>query len=80
MNHRRKNLALTMFYKSPATYNFLRLQNLNLPGPSTVRVWIGQSKFLPGFNKIFMTHLKKKKLSLRSTKKRLVVFPLMKFQ
>ncbi|KAE9521917.1 hypothetical protein AGLY_017724 [Aphis glycines] len=30
-----KNLALTMFYKSPATYNFLRLQNLNLPGPST---------------------------------------------
>ncbi|KAL4112123.1 hypothetical protein QTP88_015971 [Uroleucon formosanum] len=55
-----KNLALTMFYKSPATYNFLRLQNLNLPGPSTVRDWIGQSKFLPGFNKIFMTHLKKK--------------------
>lgn len=55
-----KNLALTMFYKSPATYNFLRLQNLNLPGPSTVRGWIGKSKFLPGFNKIFMTHLKKK--------------------
>jgi len=47
-----------MFYKSPATYYFLRLQNLNLPVPSTVRGWIGQSKFLPGFNQIFIEHLK----------------------
>jgi len=69
-----KNLALTMFYKSPATYNFLRLQNLNLPGPSTVRGWIGQSKFLPGFNKMFIGHLKKK------FEYKLVVFLSMKYQ
>lgn len=53
-----KQLALTMFYKSPSSYNFLRLQNLNLPGPSTVRSWIGQSKFLPGINKTFFCTLK----------------------
>jgi len=55
-----KKLALTMLYKSPASYNFLRLRNINLPCPTTVRGWIDQSKFLPGFNKIFMSHLKKK--------------------
>lgn len=55
-----RKLALTMFYKSPSSYNFLRLQNLNLPGPSTVRGWIGQSKFLPGINKKFFAHLKHK--------------------
>lgn len=31
-----KKLALTLFYKSPAAYNFLRLQKVNLPSPSTV--------------------------------------------
>lgn len=55
-----KKLALAMFYKSPSSYNFLRLQNLNLPGPSTVRGWIGQSIFLPGINKTFFAHLKHK--------------------
>ncbi|KAL4121023.1 hypothetical protein QTP88_013608 [Uroleucon formosanum] len=45
-----KNLALTLFYKSPTAYNFLRLQNINLPAPSTIRPWIGESKFLPGLS------------------------------
>jgi hypothetical protein len=36
------------------------LQNINLPGTSTIRRWIGKSKFLPGFSKIFLHHLKKK--------------------
>jgi hypothetical protein len=55
-----RKLALTMFYKSPSSYNFLRLQNLNLPGPSSVRGWIGQFKFLPGINRSFFVHLKHK--------------------
>uniref|UniRef100_A0A2S2P4P3 Transposable element P transposase n=1 Tax=Schizaphis graminum TaxID=13262 RepID=A0A2S2P4P3_SCHGA len=55
-----KNLALSLFYKSPTSYNFLRLQRVNLPSPSTVRRWIGQSKYLPGFNKLFLGHLKRK--------------------
>lgn len=55
-----KNLALSLFYKSPTSYNFLRLQRVNLPSPSTVRRWIGMSKYLPGFNKLFLSHLKRK--------------------
>ncbi|KAL4127222.1 hypothetical protein QTP88_011412 [Uroleucon formosanum] len=35
-----KQLSLFLFYKSPAAYNFLKLQNVNLPGTSTIRRWI----------------------------------------
>ncbi|CAI6369764.1 unnamed protein product [Macrosiphum euphorbiae] len=55
-----KNFALSLFYKSPAAYKFLRLQKVNLPAPSTIRNWIGESKFLPGFNRSFLEHIKKK--------------------
>jgi hypothetical protein len=64
-NHRpwpqeEKQLSIFLFYKSPAAYNFLKLQNVNLPGTSTICRWIGESKFLPGFSKVFLNHLKKK--------------------
>ncbi|KAL4148879.1 hypothetical protein QTP88_003024 [Uroleucon formosanum] len=55
-----RNLAFTFFYKSPTAYNFLRLQKINLPAPSTIRRWIGESKFLPGFNGYFFDHVQKK--------------------
>ncbi|KAF0682509.1 THAP domain-containing protein 9, partial [Aphis craccivora] len=55
-----RNLAFTLFYKSPTAYNFLRLQKINLPAPSTIRRWIGESKFLPGFNNYFFDHVQKK--------------------
>lgn len=55
-----KKLALNLYYKSPTAYKFLRSQKVNLPGPSTIRRWIGQSKFLPGISKLFFSHLQKK--------------------
>lgn len=55
-----RNLALALFYKSPTAYSFLRLQKINLPAPSTIRRWIGQSQFLPGFNNYFLNHVQKK--------------------
>lgn len=55
-----KKLSLNLFYKSPTAYNFLRLQKVNLPAPSTIRRWIGQTKFLPGINNIFFSHIEKK--------------------
>ncbi|KAL4153780.1 hypothetical protein QTP88_001613 [Uroleucon formosanum] len=55
-----KKLALNLYYKSPTAYKFLRSQKVNLPGPSTIRRWIGQSKFLPGFSKLFFSHIQKK--------------------
>jgi len=54
-----KNLALSNFYKSPSTYKFLRnSKNINLPAESTIRRWIGNSKFKTGFNPNFFRQLK----------------------
>lgn len=55
-----KNLALNLFYKSPIAYKFLLSQKVNLPGPSTIRRWIAQSKLLPDLSKLFVSHLHKK--------------------
>jgi len=55
-----KKLSLNLFYKSPTAYKFLRLQKVNLLAPSTIRRCIGQSKFLPGINNIFFSHVEKK--------------------
>ncbi|KAL4141601.1 hypothetical protein QTP88_004217 [Uroleucon formosanum] len=55
-----KNLALNLYYKSPTAYKFLRTQKVNLPGPSTICRWIGQSKFLPGLSKLFFSHIQKR--------------------
>jgi len=55
-----KKLSLNLFYKSPTSYNFLRSQKVNLPASSTIRRWIGKSKFLPGINNLFFSHVEKK--------------------
>jgi len=56
-----KNLALSIFYKSPSTYKFLRnSKNINLPAESTIRRWIGNSKFKTGFNPNVFKQLKMK--------------------
>ncbi|CAI6350127.1 unnamed protein product [Macrosiphum euphorbiae] len=39
-----KNFAINLYYKSPATYKFLRNnQQIILPGETTLRRWIGKS-------------------------------------
>lgn len=54
-----KNLALSIFYKSPSTYKFLRnSKNINLPAESSIRRWIGNSKFKTGFNPNVFKQLK----------------------
>jgi hypothetical protein len=51
-----KNLALNLYYKSPSAYTFLRSKKVNLPGLSTIRHWIGQSKLkLMALHTIFIT-------------------------
>lgn len=56
-----QNFALSLFYKSPSTYKFLRNnKKITLPGMSTIRRWIGNSKFRPGFNSGLFRQLKKK--------------------
>lgn len=56
-----QNFALGLFYKSPSAYKFLKNnKQLTLPGLSTIRRWIGNSKFKPGFNAGIFKQLKKK--------------------
>lgn len=55
-----RNLALLTFYKSPSTYNFLRRQGIVLPAASTIRHWIGASKFSPGVSARYMKQIKMK--------------------
>ncbi|KAL4136255.1 hypothetical protein QTP88_007806 [Uroleucon formosanum] len=54
-----KNFAINLYYKSPATYKFLRNnQQIILPGETTLRRWIGKSKFCPGFNSFWLKQIK----------------------
>lgn len=61
-----QNFALSLFYKSPSAYKFLRNnKKITLPGMPTIRRWIGNSKFRPGFNTGIFKQLKKKCESMR---------------
>lgn len=55
-----KKISMTLFYKSPATFKALRRDGVVLPGTSTIRKWIGNSKFMPGFNTYLMWQIKLK--------------------
>ncbi|KAE9538550.1 hypothetical protein AGLY_005649 [Aphis glycines] len=52
--------SVELLFPSPSTSEILSTPKLNLLSPSTVRRWIGQSKYLLGFNKLFLGHLKRK--------------------
>ncbi|XP_050056239.1 uncharacterized protein LOC126549882 [Aphis gossypii] len=56
-----KKFALSLFYKSPTTYSFLKNKlQVILPGVSTIKRWIGSSKFLPGYNSNLFNQIKLK--------------------
>lgn len=46
-----KDLCLSIYYKSPATYIHMRRQGVVLAAPSTIRMWLGQTNCLPGLQK-----------------------------
>lgn len=43
-----KEFCMSLFYKSPSTYIFLRRQGVVLASPSTIRSWLAKSNCLPG--------------------------------
>lgn len=56
-----KQFALSLFYKSPSAYTFLKnSKQIILPGLSTIRRWIGNSKFKTGFNMGILKQMKVK--------------------
>lgn len=54
-----KQFAISLFYNLPGTYRFLRnVQNINLPGLSTIKGWIGSLKISPDFVNNYMEQIK----------------------
>jgi len=53
-----KNLAISIFYKSPDAYKFMRKNNIILPGVSTLRTWLKALQYMPGFIPEYMTQLR----------------------
>jgi len=69
-----KQFAISLFYNSPGTYRFLRnVQKINLPGLSTIKGWIGSSKFSPGFVNSYMEQIKIKVNAMDNEQKYCVI-------
>lgn len=52
-----KKIALSMYYKSPSTYKYLRRNGIVLPGECTVRRWLNSIHYTTGFSeKILRTN------------------------
>jgi len=60
-SQKEKQLALSIFYKSPAAYKFLYFsKQINLPGLTSIKRWVGNLKCLPGLNTALFKQLKTK--------------------
>jgi len=55
-----KKLALGLYFRSPCAYRYLRSLNIVLPSISTIRGWLGQTNFSPGFSDKIFEYLGKK--------------------
>lgn len=69
-SQKEKQFALSLFYKSPSAYKFLRnSKKIILPGLTTIKRWIGGSKCGPGFNTAIFKQLKTKADSMTEQEK-----------
>ncbi|KAK9728642.1 THAP domain [Popillia japonica] len=55
-----KSTALSIFYKSPSTYKYLRSKGVVLPSPSTITKWLKNYKCRPGIGKQILKFIKLK--------------------
>lgn len=69
-----KNFAINVYYKSATTYKYLRkYQQIILPSETTIRRWIGNSKFCPGFNSLWLKQIKNKLNTMSNEEKYCVI-------
>jgi len=69
-SQKEKQLALSIFYKSPSAYKFLYFsKQINLPCLTSIKRWIGNIKCLPGLNTALFKQLKTKVDSMSSQEK-----------
>lgn len=76
-----RQFALLSYYKSPKAYKFWRSLGIILPSESTIRKWIGNSKFKAGFSPRLFYQIKKKSEVMTDEEKYCtVIFDEMKIQ
>ena len=68
-----KNVALSLYYKSPSNYKFMRQKGCILPAPSTLRKWLQKYKFQPGANKTLQRLLKLKAEAMEENERECVL-------
>lgn len=65
-----RKFSLSLFYKSPSAYKFLLYsKQIALPGISSIRRWVGNSKCQPGFSPVLFKQLKIKVDSMSEEEK-----------
>lgn len=55
-----KKLSLSLYYKSPSTYKFMRRNKIIIPGESTVRRWLNSISYSTGFSPTYMEQIQLK--------------------
>ncbi|XP_025192284.1 uncharacterized protein LOC112592447 [Melanaphis sacchari] len=68
-----KKLALSIYYKSPSTYKYMRKQGVVLPGESTVRRWLKSIEYTPGFINDYLNEIKTKVSAMLFTDRKCVI-------
>lgn len=67
-----KKLSLILYYKSPSAFKYLH-RMIVLPSVSTVKKWIGKSKFMPGLNNFFFQQVKLKMSTMANSDRKAII-------
>ncbi|XP_022176727.1 uncharacterized protein LOC111038100 [Myzus persicae] len=68
-----KKIALSLYYKSPATYKFMRKNDIILPGESTIRRWLNSINYSTGFPPKYMEQIKLKISGIKGNEKKCAI-------
>lgn len=68
-----KQIALSSYYKSPATYKLMRKNGIILPGESTIRHWLNSITYLTGFPLKYMEQIKLKTSEMKGNEKKCAI-------
>ncbi|XP_060855057.1 uncharacterized protein LOC132932707 [Metopolophium dirhodum] len=68
-----KNMAPSLYYKSPSTYKFMRKNGIILPGETTVRRWLNSISFSTEFPKAYMDQIRLKISGMSENEKKCTI-------
>lgn len=68
-----KKVALSLYYKSPSTYSYMRNNGIILPGKSTIKRWLNSIHFSTGFPPNYIEQIKLKTSDFTYDEKKCVI-------